>query len=241
MSSKNVVITGANKSIGFQTAMDMGELGYKVWVGCRNADRGAAAVASLVAEGIEARVLLLDVTDAESLREAAVRVAEEDGKLDVLINNAGVSGAQPIEPSEQTIQDIQAVYETNVFGPIRTTQAFLPLLKKARQARIIMVSSGLGSLTWTSDLTDPYSDVKAMGYNSSKSALNSITISFSKELASVGISVNAVDPGYTATDFNDHTGYRTVMEAASGIVWLACLESHETTGKFFFDREIAPW
>jgi len=241
LSQKNAVITGANKSIGFQTALDLGKLGYKVWVGCRDATRGSKAVAKLVGEGIEARILLLDVLDASSIQKAVEQVAEADGKLDVLINNAGVSGAQPIEPSDQPMDDIRAIYETNVFGPIKTTQAFLPLLKKAHHARIIMVSSGLGSLTWTSDLEHPYSQVKAMGYTSSKAALNAITVAFAKECAKFDISVNAVDPGYTATDFNNHTGYRTVVQAASGIVWLACSEPSAVTGKFFFDKEIAPW
>jgi NAD(P)-dependent dehydrogenase (short-subunit alcohol dehydrogenase family) len=195
----------------------------------------------LVTEGIDARLVILDVRYIESVRAAADLVFKEDGKLDVLINNAGISGAQPIAPSEQDIGDIQSVYETNVFGPIRVTQAFLPLLKAAQKASVVMVSSGLGSLSWTSDPAHPYSRVEAMGYTSSKSALNAVTIAFSKEFAAFGISVNAVDPGYTATDFNGHSGYRTVAQAASGIVWLACLDSSAITGKFFFDQESAPW
>ncbi|OUM05320.1 SDR family oxidoreductase [Pseudomonas syringae] len=241
MSKKNVLITGANKSIGFETAREMGLLGYRVWLGSRDESLGTLSVSRLVADGIDARLVILDVRDTESVRAAAELVFKEDGKLDVLINNAGISGAQPIAPSEQEISDIQSVYETNVFGPIRVTQAFLPLLKAAQKACVVMVSSGLGSLSWTSDPAHPYSRVDAMGYNSSKSALNAVTIAFSKEFAAFGISVNAVDPGYTATDFNGHSGYRTVAQAASGIVWLACLDSSGITGKFFFDQERAPW
>lgn len=241
MSKKNVLITGANKSIGFETAREMGLLGYRVWLGSRDESLGALSVSRLVTDGIDARLVILDVRDIESVRAAAELVFKEEGKLDVLINNAGISGAQPIAPSEQDIGDIQSVYETNVFGPIRVTQAFLPLLKAAQKANVVMVSSGLGSLSWTSDPTHAYSRVDAMGYNSSKSALNAVTIAFSKEFAAFGISVNAVDPGYTATDFNGHSGYRTVAQAASGIVWLACLDSSAITGKFFFDQEIAPW
>ncbi|MGF7167676.1 NAD(P)-dependent dehydrogenase (short-subunit alcohol dehydrogenase family) [Pantoea sp. AN62] len=114
-----------------------------------------------------------------------------------------------------------AVYDTNVFGAIRVTQAFLPLLKAAVSAKIIMVSSGLGSLEWVSDPNYPYFKVNELGYNSSKTALNAVTLAFAKQLKDQGISVNAVDPGYTATDFNGHSGYRSVTEAAAGIVWLA--------------------
>ncbi len=241
MSQKNVLITGANKSIGFETAREMGMLGYRVWLGSRDESLGTLSVSRLLADGIDARLVILDVRDIDSIRAASERVLEEDGKLDVLINNAGISGAQPIAPSEQDIGDIQNVYDTNVFGPIQVTQAFLPLLKAAQKACVVMVSSGLGSLTWTSDPAHPYSRVDAMGYNSSKSALNAVTIAFSKEFAAFGIRVNAVDPGYTATDFNGHSGYRTVAQATSGIVWLACLDSSAITGKFFFDQESAPW
>jgi NAD(P)-dependent dehydrogenase (short-subunit alcohol dehydrogenase family) len=131
--------------------------------------------------------------------------------------------------------------QTNVFGAIRMIQAFLPLLKAASGAKIVMVSSGLGSLSWVSDAAHPYSQVEAMGYNSSKTALNAVTVAFARELAASGISVNAVDPGYTATDFNGHTGYRTVAQAAAGIVWLAELNAADITGGFYFDRNQAPW
>jgi NAD(P)-dependent dehydrogenase (short-subunit alcohol dehydrogenase family) len=236
MSKKNVLITGANKGIGFQTAREMGQLGYRVWLGCRDEKRGSDAVAQLVAAGIDARPLIVDVQDAKSVQAAAALVFEQDGKLDVLINNAGIAGAQPVAPSEQAVTDIQRVYDTNVFGAVRMTQACLP-----HNARVVMVSSGLGSLTWTSDPAHPYSRIEAMGYNSSKAALNAVTVAFSKEFTAFGISVNAVDPGYTATDFNGHSGYRTVAQAASGIVWLACDDSSGATGRFFFDQEIAPW
>lgn len=241
MSKKNALITGANKGIGFQTARELGLLGYRVWLGSRDEKLGNDAVAQLVADGIDARRVVVDVRDIESVHKAADLVFEEDGKLDVLINNAGVAGTQPIAPSVQAIADIQSVYDTNVFGAIRMTQACLAALKTAQKARVVMVSSGLGSLTWTSDSAHPYSRVEAMGYNSSKAALNAVTVAFSKEFAAFGICVNAVDPGYTATDFNNHSGYRSVAQAASGIVWLACLDASIVTGKFFFDQEIAPW
>ena len=241
MKSKSVLITGANKSIGFETARQLGLLGYRIWLACRDEDRGGAAMARLAAAGTDARLVVMDVTQPATIQKAAQQILNEEGKLDILINNAGISGAQPVAPSEQPIEDIMAVYDTNLFGAIRVTQTFLPLLKSAGGAKIIMVSSGLGSLEWVSDLNHPYSQVKAMGYTSSKSALNAVTIAFAKELREDGISVNAVDPGYTATDFNGHSGYRSVDQAAAGIVWLAELDGSATTGGFYFDQQRAPW
>ncbi|MBZ6384314.1 MULTISPECIES: SDR family oxidoreductase [Pantoea] len=241
MKSKSVLITGANKSIGFETARQMGRLGYRIWLGCRDEARGQSAVASLAAQGVDVRLLIIDVTDMATIQAAAQRVLKEEGTLDILINNAGISGNYPVAPSEQSIRDIETIYDTNVLGAIRVTQAFLPLLKAAAGASVVMVSSGLGSLTWVSDPNHPFSRVEAMGYNSSKTALNAVTVAFAKELRDFNISVNAVDPGYTATDFNGHTGYRTVEQAAEGIVWLAGLDPLTTTAGFYFDKSRAPW
>lgn len=241
MKNKSVLITGANKSIGFETARQLGLLGYKIWLGSRDKERGQSAVDKLTGWGINAHLVIIDVTKPESIEEAAQQVLKEDGKLDILINNAGISGAQPVTPSVQSISDIMAVYDTNVFGVIRVTQAFIPLLKAAQEARVIMIGSGLGSLTWVADLNHPYSHVQAMGYTSSKTAVNAITVAFAKELTAYGISVNAVDPGYTATDFNGHSGPRTVTEAATGIVWLAGQAPGKTTAGFYFDQNRAPW
>jgi NAD(P)-dependent dehydrogenase (short-subunit alcohol dehydrogenase family) len=241
MTNTSVLITGANKSIGFETARQLGRLGCRIWLGSRNAERGDAARDRLSAEGIDVRTLAIDVTDDASVYAAVDHVAREDGKLDILINNAGISGLQPILPSEQPLEDIRRVYETNVFAPIRVTQAFLPLLKAAGRGHVIMVSSGLGSLGWLSDPASPFFGVNILGYNSSKSALNAVTVAFAKELANFGIKVNAADPGYTATDFNGHSGYRTVEQAASGIVWLAMQDSTGPTGRFYFEQQVVPW
>ncbi|WP_337270434.1 SDR family oxidoreductase [Oryzifoliimicrobium ureilyticus] len=240
MQKKSVLITGANKSIGFETARQMGRLGYGIWLGSRDEERGGAAARSLTAEGIEVRPISIDVTDEASIKQAVMRVEAEDEKLDVLINNAGIPG-QMLPPSQQSIDDIRRIYETNVFGPIRVTQAFLPLLTNAAGANVVMVSSGLGSLGWLSDPQNQFYGVNFLGYNSSKSALNAVTLALSKELAGLRIKVNAADPGYTATDFNGHSGYRTVEQAASGIVWLATLDESGPSGGFYFDGTVVPW
>lgn len=240
MTGKTVLITGANKSIGFETARQLGRLGYRIWLGSRDDARGRTAAEQLSREGYDVRCIMIDVTSDDSVSAAAAMIGKADGKLDVLINNAGISGGRTT-PTQQTANAVRTVYETNVFGPIRVTQTFVPLLKAAGTATVVMVSSGLGSLGWLSDPTNQFYGVNILGYNSSKSALNAVTVSFAKELASLGISVNAADPGYTATDFNGHSGYRTVEQAAAGIVWLARLEEAGATGRFYFEREPVPW
>ncbi|KQS49724.1 MULTISPECIES: SDR family oxidoreductase [unclassified Sphingomonas] len=241
MTGKTVLITGANKSIGYETARQLGHLGFRVWLGCRNSERGSAAVDLLQADGLDVRLLVIDVASDASVQDAAARVLEEDGALDILINNAGIPGGPAIAPSLQPVDEIREVYETNVFGPIRVTQAFLPLLKKGKAASVVMVSSGLGSLGWLSEPTNQFYGINILGYNSSKSALNAVTVSFAKEIAADGIRVNAADPGYTATDFNGHSGYRTVEQAATGIVWLATQPADGPTGRFFFEHDEVPW
>jgi NAD(P)-dependent dehydrogenase (short-subunit alcohol dehydrogenase family) len=239
--AKTVLITGANKSIGYETARQLGRLGCRIWLGCRDAARGVVAMKSLAAEGHDVRLLPIDVTQDESVRAAAARVQDEDGRLDILINNAGIPGGPHVTPSQQPLDSIHAVYETNVFGPIRVTQAFVPLLKSAGRGTVVMVSSGLGSLGWLSDPANQFYGVNILGYNSSKSALNAVALAFAKELAPVGIKVDAVDPGYTATDFNNHSGYRTVEQAAAGIVWLATRDPAGPSGRFYFEQNQIPW
>jgi len=240
MTDKTALVTGANKSIGYETARRLGEAGYRIWLGSRDRERGEAAAAELRQKGHDVRVLEIDVASDASVEAAALRVFEEDGRLDALVNNAGILGSM-LAPSEEPIAIIKDVYEVNVFGPIRTTQAFLPLLKAAPRANVVMVSSGLGSL---GGLTDPASEfyaINILGYNSSKTALNAATVAFSKEFAAAGIKVNSADPGYTATDFNGHSGYRTVGQAAEIIVRLATLDENGPTGGYFYDEGPLPW
>lgn len=233
------MITGANKSIGFETARRLGELGYRVWLGARDAGRGETAAEALRALGHDVRFIEIVVEDDASVNAAFERVRQEDGRLDVLVNNAGISGTF-VDPTEQSVDDIRQVYEINVFGPIRVIKAFLPLLKAAGSADVVNVSSELGSL---GALTDPESEfyaVNSLGYNTSKTALNAVTVSLSKALAPSGIRVNSADPGYTKTDFNGNTGYRTVEQAAEIIVQLAHAADGRT-GTFVNDRRMLPW
>lgn len=240
MTGRTVLITGANKSIGFETARQLGRDGHRIWLGSRDDARGRQATVALAAEGLDVRALAIDVTSDASVRAAADQVARADGRLDILINNAGIPGDSG-SPTTQSLDDIRKVYETNVFGPIRVTQAFLPLLKASDAASVVMVTSGLGSLGWLSDPSHPFYGVNILGYNSSKTALNAVTVSLAKALRDDGIRVNAADPGYTATDFNDHSGYRTVEQAAAGIVWLATRGQEGLTGRFFFEQTEVPW
>jgi NAD(P)-dependent dehydrogenase (short-subunit alcohol dehydrogenase family) len=238
--AKTVLITGANKGIGFETARRLGELGYRIWLGARDAERGETAAQALRARGYDVRTIDIAVDDAARVKAAADRVAAEDGRLDALIVNAGISGAY-VDPMDQELDDIRHVYEVNVFGAISVIHAFVPLLKKAGSANIVNVSSELGSLGSISEPDGEFWGVNLLGYNSSKTALNGVTVSFAKALAPFNIRVNSADPGYTATDFTGHMGYRTVEQAAEIIVQLAVSDDAAQTGRFLNDRRTLPW
>lgn len=238
--TKNVLITGANKSIGYETARRLGELGYRVWLGSRDNGRGEIAAQALRELGHDVRFVQIAVDDDASVRAAADTLKAEDGALDVLINNAGIPGNYAA-PLEQGLDDIRRVYETNLFGPIRVTYAFLPLLTAAENGNIVNVSTGLASLGWMSDAENPYFSTNLLGYNSSKTALNAVTLSLSKALAPSGIRVNSADPGWTKTDFTNHTGNHTVKEAAEIIVSLATSGKDGPTAGFFNKDGALPW
>jgi NAD(P)-dependent dehydrogenase (short-subunit alcohol dehydrogenase family) len=238
------LITGANKGIGYEIARQLGkDHGMTVLVGARDAARGREAVQKLTALGLDARAVELDVTDPKNV-EAAARQIERDfgGRLDVLVNNAGVS-LEYCPPSQTDLQKFKATHETNSFGPLVVTKAMLPLLKRSAAGRIVNVSSGLGSLAQNSDPTWEYAKVKVLAYNSSKAALNMQTVLFAAELAAEGspIKVNSADPGYTATDLNNHSGPRTVEQGARAAVRLATLPADGPTGGFFDEDGAVPW
>ncbi|MFD4503801.1 SDR family NAD(P)-dependent oxidoreductase [Streptomyces sp. NPDC058457] len=217
-------ITGANKGLGRETARRLAGLGHTVLVGARDPERGAAA-----ADALGARFVRIDVTDDASVAAAAADVAAHEGRIDVLINNAGVAGPHG-DPGELTAADALAVFDVNLFGVIRTTTAFLPLLRRSAGPVVVNVSSGLGSVAVTHDPARVESTVVAPLYNSSKAALVMLTTQYAK--AFKDIRVNAVDPGYTATDLNAHSGPQTVAEGTDAIVRLATEPSGAGTGRF---------
>jgi NAD(P)-dependent dehydrogenase (short-subunit alcohol dehydrogenase family) len=244
---KTVLITGANKGIGFETARQLLQQGYYVFLGSRNLVNGQQAVSQLHSEGFsQVEPIEIDVDDANSIAAASKAVGQKTQVLDVLINNAGVSGALPQPPLETSTSLFRQVFETNFFGVIEVTQAFMGLLRQSAEPRIVNVTSGLGSLTLHNDPSWGYYQVKPSVYVSSKAALNAYTIVLAYELRDTAFKVNAVDPGYTATDFNHHSGPGTVPDAAARVVKAAVLSAEGPTGQFFSDDNapetgISPW
>ncbi|WP_106350147.1 SDR family NAD(P)-dependent oxidoreductase [Antricoccus suffuscus] len=233
-----VLITGANRGLGRETARRLGALGWTVWLGARDAEQAAAVAAELSRHNADVRPIQLDVTDDASVEAAAKSVAAEHDHLDVLVNNAGIPGGW-IQTEEVTPADFLPVYGVNVLGPVRMTRAFLPLLRASSQPRIVMVSSGMGSFGITTDSDRFESTLKSLVYTSSKAALNMITSQYAKALD--GVQVNAVDPGYTDTEFNDHRGTQTVREGTDAIVTLATADPDGPTGGYFDRSGPIPW
>ena len=241
MAKKIALITGANKGIGREVAAQLGALGITVLIGARDPERGAQAATELAAAGVDARPVVLDVTNDSLIDAAAAQIEREYGRLDILVNNAGISLDHTIpNPSQTTPDTLRQTYETNVFGVFGVTRALLPLLHKADSGRIVNVSSGLGSLTLNSP-DGMYAPMKALAYNSSKAAINMMTVVLAKELRDTPIKINAADPGYTATDLNGNSGPRTVAQAATEIVRLATLPQDGPTGGFFNEDGTVPW
>jgi NAD(P)-dependent dehydrogenase (short-subunit alcohol dehydrogenase family) len=241
--NKVALITGANKGIGYEVARQLGQQSITVLIGARDEVKGDEAAEKLRAEGIDAHAVKLDVTDGATIDATKKLVEEKFGKLDILVNNAGITGGYGWDtpPSDVPLDTVRKVFETNFFGVIAMTQAFLPLLKKSAAGRIVNVSSGLGSLTLLSDANYEFSRINFLDYNASKTALNAITLSFAKEFKGTPLKINAADPGYTATDMNANTGTKTVAEGADTPVWLATLPDDGPTGGFFSSREPMPW
>ncbi|WP_232822879.1 SDR family NAD(P)-dependent oxidoreductase [Glycomyces dulcitolivorans] len=233
--TQTALVTGANKGLGLETARRLGTLGWKVFVGSRDEARGQAAVEKLAADGIDAVLVPLDVTSDESVAAAERLVRSHTDRLDVLVNNAGSPGAI-VHPSKATVADLQPAFDVNVYGPVRVTHAFLPLLQAADNPRVVMVSSAAGSFAVVTDPTQAVSQMHELAYTTSKAALNMLTVRYAQ--AFPDIKFNVTTPGETstgkfaATDMNQHRGQLTVTEGTDPFIRLATLDPDGPTGTF---------
>ena len=245
------LVTGANQGIGFQVAKELVAHGWTVFLGARDAEKGQAAASEI---GTGAVFVQLDVTDANSIAEAADRVRTEHGRLDLLVNNAAIS--RPPHAKDLTLADhmktmsattislgdMRMIWETNVFAVVAITQAMLPLLRAAPAARIVNVGSGAGSLTPNADPAFPYRKMFSPGYAGSKTAMNVVTLSFAIELEDEGIRVNAVSPGFTSTNLNHFEGTESLEDGAREVVRVALLEGDTRSGAFTaWENALIPW
>jgi NAD(P)-dependent dehydrogenase (short-subunit alcohol dehydrogenase family) len=244
MSAKKIaLITGANKGIGFETARQLGTQGIAVVLGARDLARGEAAAETLKKEGIDARAVKLDVVNAADIKAAAEKVEKDFGKLDILVNNAGVmfepiGGNNASTVSEETIRK---TFDTNFFGTIAVTRAFVPLLKKSDGGRIVNVSSILGSLSLHATEGSPIYEAKALAYDASKAALNAYTIHLAHELKGTKIKVNSAHPGWVKTDMGTDAAPMEIVDGAKTEVELATLPANGPTGGYFHMGEAISW
>ena len=234
---KSALITGANKGIGFEVTKQLAQNGFFVYLSCRSLENGLSAVAKLNAEGItNVEAVQLDVTNQESVNIARKVIGEKTAVLDVLINNAGISGGFGQSALEAPIDQFKEVYETNVYGVVRVTQAFIDLLKKAAEPRIVNVSTAMASLSLAANLAEGSFPNRFVVYQSSKSALNMYTVNLAYELRDTPFKVNVVCPGYTQTDFTGHQGTSTPQEAGLRIAKFAMIGQDGPTGQFFSEE-----
>jgi len=252
MSDKRIaLITGANQGVGLQVAKELVAHGYTVLVGSRNFEKGEAAAKSI---GADAHAIQIDVTDQASITAAAERIRKEFGRLDVLVNNAAISNtgkragmtieeyAKATLPSNVSLDEVRAVWETNVFGALAVYQAMLPLLRESPAANIVNVSSGVGSLTLNADPAYPYHKMFGPVYPASKAALNAITLAMMVELESTSIKVRLVSPGFTSTNLNNYAGTQTVEDGSREVVRVALLGPDSPTGTFTrWGNVTIPW
>jgi NAD(P)-dependent dehydrogenase (short-subunit alcohol dehydrogenase family) len=244
---KSALITGANKGIGLATAKELLQNGYFVYLGCRDFQKGEQAVKDLMADGFQnVKVVELDVTNSNTVLSAKDTIAQEQDHLDVLVNNAGISGGFVQPALSITLEQFQTVFATNVFGVANVTQTFMELLKKSLQPRIVNVSTAMASLSLAADTTSPTYNYKLAVYQSSKAALNMYTIALAQELQNTPFKVNMVCPGYTQTEFTGHQGTSTPGEAGKRIAKYAMIDQNGPTGKFiseeYFPEPLScPW
>lgn len=236
---KSALVTGANRSIGLEVVKQLSKQGIFVYLGSRDIEKGKEIVETLSSKGYQnIKAIAIDVTNPDSILSAKNIIEEEQGKLDILINNAGISGGMPQTALKVDIDTFKDVFDTNLYGTVRVTQAFISLLNKSSEPRIVNVSSSQGSLTlMSSDPTGERYPMRGAVYQSSKAALNMYTIILAYELRGTAFRINAVDPGFTKTDFNNHLGTGTVEKAAGRIVKYALVGQDGPTGKYFSEEE----
>jgi NAD(P)-dependent dehydrogenase (short-subunit alcohol dehydrogenase family) len=234
------LVTGANKGIGLEIARQLGQNHILVLAASRDPQRGQKAVEALRSEAIDARLILLDVTNQRTIDAAAARVQQEFGKLDILVNNAGIF-LEKVPASQCQVENLRKTFETNFFGAFAVTKAFLPLLKKSPAGRIVNLASDLASLANTSDPNWALYPHVFFSYSSSKVAINALTVALANELRGTKIKVNSADPGFTATDINNFTGPKTPQEAARVPVRLAMLPADGPSGGYFDENGPVPW
>lgn len=238
---KIALVTGANKGIGFETAKQLAEFGYYIYIGSRNKSKGLEAIEKLKALRLSnIDCIEIDVTDINSIISARQELETKIHQLDVLINNAGIAGEQPQNISTGEIENLRKVFETNFFGAVQVTQQFMSLLKKSNEPRIVNVSSNLASLSFHSSTQNPNQAIYD-AYSCSKTALNAFTVLLTKEFRNTNFKINSVAPGYTATDLNQFKGTQTVEQAAKTIVKYATLADDGPTGKYFNKEGEIAW
>ncbi len=234
------LITGANKGISFEIAKALAEKGAIALIGARKPQAGIEAADTLKAEGWAADPVVIDITDEASVVAAALQIGKQFGKLDILVNNAGISVERGREPSESDVGLMRQTYETNVFGVVAVINAMLPLLRKSDAGRIVNISSGLGSFALRAGPDAPLSHMRALAYNSSKTALNALTANYANELEGTPIKINSANPGLCATDLTHGNG-RPASEGAVPAVELALAGVDGPNGGFFGDQGAVPW
>lgn len=232
------LVTGGNKGIGLEIARQLAQNGLQVIIGCRDEARAAAALADLAKDGREVTHLPLDLLDSASITDAATRITQEHGRLDILVNNAGIFDFADGTPGQASLDAVRKVIEVNFIGTLAVTQAMLPLLRQSDAARIVNLSSSLGSLTLNGDPTSPYYANQFIGYNASKAALNMLTVQLHEELKGDGIRVNSVSPGFVKTDL---TGYGTMPPQEGAALPVQYALGGDESGRFVEPDGVTPW
>jgi len=240
-SNRIALVTGANKGIGLEIARQLAQAGVFVIIGARDPARAKAAVEDLLSQGLMAQSVSIDLNDHASIAAAAETIRAKHGKLDVLVNNAGIVDAEDGPPTASSPDAARRIMDTNFVGTLAVTQAMLPLLRQSPMARIVNLSSSLGSLTVNGDPTSPYYSARLIGYNASKAALNMLTVQLAEELRDTPIVVNSVSPGYVKTDLTGHTGFMTPEEGAKLPVEYALLGENAVSGRFTEPSGETPW